>query len=121
MSDLSIFAIGLGLGLLIVMPVIYVLRHEIASNARKLLGFPTIEEEDTQEQRETGEGPDDIAGNDRSEGITPVAAAIGAGAAALSFLWGVVSSNVFFTISGAVVAVAVLLAFTAGKMRGSSR
>jgi hypothetical protein len=109
MSDLAFFAVGIGIGLLVVMPVIYVLRHEIAANARKLFGSSAMEE-GSGGPIEAEAGSSRRPGGGHPEGISPVASTIGAGAAVLVLLWGVVSGNAIFAVSGAVVAVGVLLA-----------
>jgi len=101
----------MGIGLLVVTPVVYFLRHEIAANARKLFSSTAFEEG-------FWGRTDTDAHDDKPDGISFFAAMIGGGAAAISFLWGVVSGNLIFVISGAVTAIAVVSAFVIdGKRR----
>jgi len=118
MSDLGVFCIGMGIGLVMVTPIVFVLRHEIAQNARNLLGGFRGEED-----RPAGD-PEGVTGaakgmNDATA-ISPAAAAFCLVAAALVLLWGVLAGGVVFILSGGVLAVGVLTVLLLGH-RGRSR
>ena len=63
MSDLAVFCIGIGMGLLIVLPVFYVAREEIAENVRRL--FRESDEEGCRAGSDEG-----VSGDRRPQGIS---------------------------------------------------
>jgi hypothetical protein len=113
MSDPAAIATGIGIGLLIVLPVFVVLRHEIAQNLRNLLGSSTVKDE-TQNQtlnKQSGGGVSTVASGDRSGGISSGVAMFGVAVAAVVTLYGVLSGSIVFIISGIFVMSSMLLAF----------
>lgn len=114
MSDLAAFCTGIGIGLLIILPVAYVLRKEIAERAR---GLFRNEDSDGSCQAEAA---DDTSGAYRPQGLSLRAASVSISASTLTFIWGLISGNPIFILSGAILGIAVLLTFLASKASGNT-
>jgi hypothetical protein len=117
-SDIGVFCFGMGLGLIVVAPILFVLRHEIAQNARNLLG--EFREEEDRPAGDPGGGAGAANGASNATGISPTAAAFCLAAAALVVVWGAMAGGIIFVLSGGFLAVAVLAVLFIGK-RGRSR
>jgi hypothetical protein len=102
MSDLDYFAVGLGIGLLIVVPVFVAYRHEMTLNFRKLFGM-------------SAEVEDDEGGPENAAGLSPSIVIFSFGVAALTTVYGVVSGAVIFVGSGIFIMLCLLLAVLAGR------
>jgi hypothetical protein len=107
MSDLGIFATGVGVGLLIVVPVFVAYRHEMALNLRRLLGASV----DAGDGRSHGPSEGAVGRSTLSGGV----ASFGVGAGVLTAVIGVVLGNAIAIVSGVVLVSCVLGAIALGK------
>ena len=117
MSDLAALATGIGIGLLIVLPVVIVLRREIAQNLHNLLGSSTGKggAQNQAFNKQGGNGGTAATNNGHSGGISAATAMFGVGATTVTALYGVLFGGVIFIISGIFVMLCVLAAFVIGR------
>jgi hypothetical protein len=122
MSDLAIFLTGIGLGLLIVVPVFVAYRHEMAVNLRRLLGAAADEE--SGQSRE----PDAKPAGDISSMTVDASAGLSRGVIWFSLSAGVITivcasllGNVIALVSGVVLVLGVLVGIAVGKSKPSRK
>ena len=121
MSDLAIFLTGIGLGLLIVVPVFIAYRHEMALNLRRLLGIE-VDEGDNQ-SHERAIKPASQASSEGMGSSVNIARGViwfGFGAGILTMVCASFLGNIFAFISGAVLVVGLLLAIAVDRAKPSS-
>lgn len=112
MSDLAAVCAGIGIGLLIVLPVVYVQRREIAENVRRLFRGSEGEAEGRVGKDEGDEGASD---DRRPQGLSLRTALFVISVSSLNVIWGLLSGQLIFTLSGVFLWIVVLLAWWAGK------
>jgi hypothetical protein len=111
MSDLAAVAMGVGLGLLIVVPVFVAYRREMGANLRRALGTSS----DVEGSRSVEPGAragDGLTPEERSSStLSGAVVAFGASAGVFTIVMGALLGNVIAIVSGAVLVLSVLSGF----------
>jgi hypothetical protein len=110
MSDLSYFSIGLGLGLLMVVPVFIFYRREIAFNIRRLLGIADAKDSVDTECSDAMTRTDSSSRTARSTLSTTIAF-FGMGTGILSIIIGSLVGSIFAIVSGVILISALFFSF----------
>jgi uncharacterized protein (DUF2062 family) len=121
MSDLAIFLTGIGLGLLIVVPVFIAYRHEMDLNIRRRFGASVGEESRSRHERDVRSTSEESSvATSTSAGLSRGVIWFGLSAGVVTIICASLLGNVFALASGVVLITGVLLAIAVGKSKPSS-